>query len=475
MMTELVEIWDDTLPSSRCLKTVFEKQAAHLFACSKKKMSPTQMDYFYEQSLLAINQLGNGFHIENFERIIQYWAEEWKIPPKNPCAICFDFFPAKDYFANQNNTLKNFIDTTDHYYPGDRVKCRYKSYKYKQYDGSIYSVNEDGTYVVHYDDGDIEERVPNEVGRDHLGKLTARLQLVKRKFVNSPIAESCKISSSRNVNYASCKNNSQACNLCVQQYCRAEMTGGVAPVLWDGVPCFCGCSAVITDEKIKSLWISLDDSSTQDSTKEYESLARQLRHRRVAADPYLRFCPNPECKSDALVTKIDLGSRRHSSVLNNQSGSNNANAIEEKENGDDNDDEDFCLMLNSPSKESKVTVRPVKKKNIAASPRIILNGVAVVDTKMNNCECWKCHESLCIKCGASSHSGSCTDNHDVRLDGMVSSKNDWVRCSKCTHVLERISGCDHMTCRCGAEFCFQCGSMPHCGVKCKKKANMSEE
>jgi len=26
-----------------------------------------------------------------------------------------------------------------------------------------------------------------------------------------------------------------------------------------------------------------------------------------------------------------------------------------------------------------------------------------------------------------------------------------------------------MTCRCAAEFCFVCGSMPQCGQRCKKK------
>ena len=49
------------------------------------------------------------------------------------------------------------------------------------------------------------------------------------------------------------------------------------------------------------------------------------------------------------------------------------------------------------------------------------------------------------------------------------------RCTKCRFVLERIDGCDHMTCRCGAEFCFQCGTMPHCGFTCKKKKNLDDE
>ena len=31
-------------------------------------------------------------------------------------------------------------------------------------------------------------------------------------------------------------------------------------------------------------------------------------------------------------------------------------------------------------------------------------------------------------------------------------------CPKCRHGIQKSEGCDHMRCRCGAEFCFICGA-----------------
>lgn len=34
----------------------------------------------------------------------------------------------------------------------------------------------------------------------------------------------------------------------------------------------------------------------------------------------------------------------------------------------------------------------------------------------------------------------------------------WKRCPQCGHCVERTTGCPHMVCRCGCEFCYNCGS-----------------
>ncbi|KAI8148114.1 hypothetical protein BJV82DRAFT_653997 [Fennellomyces sp. T-0311] len=34
---------------------------------------------------------------------------------------------------------------------------------------------------------------------------------------------------------------------------------------------------------------------------------------------------------------------------------------------------------------------------------------------------------------------------------------NWSRCPNCRHVVERISGCNFIYCRCGANFCYRCG------------------
>jgi hypothetical protein len=34
----------------------------------------------------------------------------------------------------------------------------------------------------------------------------------------------------------------------------------------------------------------------------------------------------------------------------------------------------------------------------------------------------------------------------------------WKACPGCKHMVERTSGCNRMTCRCGAQFCYHCGN-----------------
>ena len=124
--------------------------------------------------------------------------------------------------------------------------------------------------------------------------------------------------------------------------------------------------------------------------------------------------------------------------------------------------------------ESKVETKQEETKSQDSSTlpslsRIVVNGIAVVDTAVSD-QCWRCHQSICLVCGATKHDGdNCNAAHDIVLGEMLKSKKDWVRCPKSQHIIERTTGCDHMTCKCGAEFCFFCRSMPHCGTKCKKK------
>jgi hypothetical protein len=40
------------------------------------------------------------------------------------------------------------------------------------------------------------------------------------------------------------------------------------------------------------------------------------------------------------------------------------------------------------------------------------------------------------------------------------------RCQRCGNGIERVSGCSHMTCRCGYEFCFNCGSNKYFNALC---------
>ncbi|CAL9234018.1 unnamed protein product [Arabidopsis halleri] len=80
--------------------------------------------------------------------------------------------------------------------------------------------------------------------------------------------------------------------------------------------------------------------------------------------------------------------------------------------------------------------------------------------------CAKCCGLFCIDCKVPSHTDlSCADYKKLHPDPLVddlklkslANDNMWRQCVKCRHMIELSHGCNHMTCRCGYEFCYQCG------------------
>ncbi|XP_040992779.1 uncharacterized protein LOC121239577 [Juglans microcarpa x Juglans regia] len=82
-------------------------------------------------------------------------------------------------------------------------------------------------------------------------------------------------------------------------------------------------------------------------------------------------------------------------------------------------------------------------------------------------KCMKCHGLFCITCKVPWHSNmNCHDykmlnphppSEDVKLKSLAT-RNLWRQCVKCNHMIELAEGCFHMTCRCGNEFCYNCGA-----------------
>ncbi|XP_023639579.1 ATP-dependent RNA helicase DEAH12, chloroplastic [Capsella rubella] len=83
-------------------------------------------------------------------------------------------------------------------------------------------------------------------------------------------------------------------------------------------------------------------------------------------------------------------------------------------------------------------------------------------------ECVKCRGLFCIDCKVPSHSNLSCDDYkklhgdqnlvDVLKLNSLASYNMWRQCVKCRHLIELSHGCNHMTCRCGYEFCYNCGT-----------------
>ncbi|KIH90910.1 hypothetical protein SPBR_00093 [Sporothrix brasiliensis 5110] len=56
---------------------------------------------------------------------------------------------------------------------------------------------------------------------------------------------------------------------------------------------------------------------------------------------------------------------------------------------------------------------------------------------------------------------SAQDRRDQQLADELAAEEGWRRCIRCAVIIEHREACQHMTCRCGAEFCYVCGLVWH--------------
>ena len=72
--------------------------------------------------------------------------------------------------------------------------------------------------------------------------------------------------------------------------------------------------------------------------------------------------------------------------------------------------------------------------------------------------CTDCHVQTCALCTAPAHppSQKCKIDKGMRKALKLGQSNGWQRCPRCRQLVERNDGCYHMSCRCGAQFCYLC-------------------
>ncbi|XWW95427.1 hypothetical protein V2A60_003386 [Cordyceps javanica] len=72
--------------------------------------------------------------------------------------------------------------------------------------------------------------------------------------------------------------------------------------------------------------------------------------------------------------------------------------------------------------------------------------------------CGRCKTKVCGSCSGRYHSSAeCPNDEDTARFLDQAADAGWQRCYRCKAVVELREGCNHMTCRCGAEFCMMCG------------------
>ncbi|KAL9488578.1 hypothetical protein ACSS6W_000855 [Trichoderma asperelloides] len=73
--------------------------------------------------------------------------------------------------------------------------------------------------------------------------------------------------------------------------------------------------------------------------------------------------------------------------------------------------------------------------------------------------CGRCNTKVCPKCSSRWHSSlECPRDEETNKFLDQAKEEGWKRCYKCKSMVELKEGCNHMTCRCGAEFCMLCGT-----------------
>jgi IBR domain. len=83
-----------------------------------------------------------------------------------------------------------------------------------------------------------------------------------------------------------------------------------------------------------------------------------------------------------------------------------------------------------------------------------------------NFQCPKCTKMYCLRCRVEWHDGLTCKQFQEQKDHQ---KDEYIlnfirgqkfkQCPQCKYWVERSQGCDAMTCRCGAQFCYRCGRM----------------
>ncbi|KAI0762789.1 hypothetical protein C8Q74DRAFT_178680 [Fomes fomentarius] len=75
-------------------------------------------------------------------------------------------------------------------------------------------------------------------------------------------------------------------------------------------------------------------------------------------------------------------------------------------------------------------------------------------------QCRECHTETCGSCKEAAHLGrKCAPRRNLD-DAMLefAKEQGWQRCPACQYLVERTSGCNHITCRCKRQFCYLCGA-----------------
>lgn len=82
--------------------------------------------------------------------------------------------------------------------------------------------------------------------------------------------------------------------------------------------------------------------------------------------------------------------------------------------------------------------------------------------------------TTCTVCRGPGHKGKeCEQDPDMELTNTLAEEEGWKRCFNCNALVEHREACQHMTCRCGTQFCYVCGERWRtCGCTMQQLADL---
>ncbi|KAJ8075529.1 hypothetical protein PM082_021159 [Marasmius tenuissimus] len=116
---------------------------------------------------------------------------------------------------------------------------------------------------------------------------------------------------------------------------------------------------------------------------------------------------------------------------------------------------------------------PYKDRVFCANPRcsvflgskIELAKATASPSTSPSAQCPTCSTAVCLECKQAAHPtgqkcrGNPIDGFDDASMAVreLAKEKEWQTCYACYEMVEKTSGCVHITCRCSAQFCYRCG------------------
>ncbi|PVF94533.1 hypothetical protein CPB86DRAFT_713064, partial [Serendipita vermifera] len=121
----------------------------------------------------------------------------------------------------------------------------------------------------------------------------------------------------------------------------------------------------------------------------------------------------------------------------------------------------YGLKKQFVEKEMEMMIDPSERLYCPKMDCLAFVGAVEADESPDVQNCPKCFTEICTRCRPSKFSPTCQpyhvdDLHDCEVL-KVGRREGWQRCYQCRSMVEILEGCNHITCRCSAEFCYQCG------------------